>query len=495
VNVSLAAQGTTAPDSRTGTVIGNRYRLQRRLGVGGMGEVYEAKHTEIPRRFAVKLLRAEYARDPEMRARFRQEAQTAAGLSSDHIVEVSDFGYAEDGSPYLVMELLDGVDLRKVLASLGRLSVEQAVAVAKQTCAGAAAAHALGVIHRDLKPENLFLARRGERTTLKVLDFGIAKLRNQSMGTGGGRLLGTPAYMPPEQVRNQANLDQRADVYALGAILYEALTGSIPHPGAAQHEIVSHVLFEQPAPVCALNPAVPSELGTVIHRALASAADDRYQSMAELSHALDPFAGSEMLPLPAASDCASTSLTPPARSSEQRMESQTAAVALETRAVASTLESRVPPPRKARAVVFVAAAALLAVGALWVLASRTRNATASQTRTAATAMRAVPQRNPSAGTVPQSVTPALEHVPAVTNDAHAAPAPLETPLGAVATPPPPGGRARAREGLARVPRHTTAPIQPASADTQPEAGQRSAIIEVRRGERTIVFKRENPLHR
>jgi serine/threonine-protein kinase len=191
------------------------------------------------------------------------------------------------------------------------------VAVTAQACRGIAAAHEHGIIHRDLKPENLFLAKLGARTTVKVLDFGIAKLENQSMGTGGGKLLGTPAYMSPEQVRGDEDMDHRADVYALGAILYESLTGVAAHPGKTQHEIISHVLFGEIASVCTLNPAIPVELGRAVHKALASKSEDRFQSAVDFAAAIAPFLGSGELPAVLAQD-GSDSPTLPAQSSEIR---------------------------------------------------------------------------------------------------------------------------------------------------------------------------------
>lgn len=458
---------TLKPDDRTGSVIGHRYRLQRRIGVGGMGEVYEAKHTEIPRRFAVKMLRAEYARDPEMQARFRQEAQAAAGLSSDHIVEVADFGCAEDGSPYLVMELLEGIDLRRLLAKLGKLPVDQAVAVARQACAGGGAAHAAGIIHRDLKPENLFIAMRGGRTMLKVLDFGIAKLRSQSLDTGAGRLLGTVSYMPPEQIRCESDIDLRADVYAVGAILYEALTGTLPHPGEAQHEIVSHILFERPTPVCALNPDIPAELEAIVDRALATAARERHQSMDELAEALAPFAGTGVLPAPIGSDDAGMTPTLPALESEPRVPSP------------SPDAGAAPHRRTVRSVMILTAGALLVLVALWIFASDAPTSNEARVTAVPTVARAAPAREPEPAPAREpallSSAPAVAPAPEATQ-AVALPSPLDTP------------RRRERPRAKLKPSLATPEPAPTTAASVP-----SDVIEVRRGERTIVFKRENPL--
>jgi serine/threonine protein kinase len=274
----------------SGSLLANRYRLHQLLGRGGMGEVYEAAHVEAPERFAIKLLRADYEQEPAMRARFRLEAEAAASLTSDHIVQVLDFGHAEDGSPYLVMELLEGCNLRAAFQERGPFASAEAVDVVMQACAGVHVAHEQRIVHRDLKPENLFLARRSEHYTVKLLDFGIAKLRGQGTSATGGRLLGTPAYMSPEQARGEKGVDARTDVYALGAILYEALSGRLPHPGETPHQIITHLLFEEPEPVARWAPHVHRGLANVVHKALRPARADRYPSAAALRSALASYA-------------------------------------------------------------------------------------------------------------------------------------------------------------------------------------------------------------
>jgi len=289
---------TPPPDgpARVGEIIADKYEIVRPLGEGGMGVVYEARHTFVGRRVAIKFLRAEYAGETEMLARFQREAQSAGALESEHVVAVHDFGIAPDGTPYLVLEYLAGDDLAHLLARTGRLPVGRAVSIVLQACRGLAVAHGQGIVHRDLKPGNLFVLRREDGTDLvKVIDFGIAKLRNAAADapskTRTGATMGTPYYMPPEQARGQRDIDHRADIYALGVILYEALAGRKPHPGESYNEILFHILTQAPAPLASLRDGLPPALVQAIERAMAFEPADRFQHAVDLARALAPFAG------------------------------------------------------------------------------------------------------------------------------------------------------------------------------------------------------------
>jgi len=218
-----------------------------------MGTVYAAQHIIIKRRFAVKFLHAELARRRDALARFRREAEAAGALESENVAAVVDFGIATDGAPYIVMEYLEGCDLGRLLSSQGPLPVERAADLVVQACTGIQGAHAAGVIHRDLKPENLFICRRSDGTDLlKIVDFGIAKLRSGDAGevlTGTWDVVGTAAYMSPEQARGEADLDPRTDVYALGVILYKLLSGRTPHPGDSYNAVLHHISTEEALPL------------------------------------------------------------------------------------------------------------------------------------------------------------------------------------------------------------------------------------------------------
>jgi serine/threonine-protein kinase len=282
-------------------VVGGKYRLVRLLGEGGMGAVYEARHDMIGRRFAVKFLHAALAGHAEILARFRREAQSAGSLENENIAAVTDFGSADDGAPYIVMEYLDGEDLARILARTGPLSPTRAAHILIQVCRGLVAAHGRGIVHRDLKPENLLVQQRGDGGDLvKILDFGIAKLRateNQAdSGTRTGVTLGTPYYMSPEQARGQKELDERADIYALGVILFELLSGQKPYSGDNYNAILYAILM-QPAPrIETLRADLPPGLADLVHRAMAPEANDRFSSAAELAQALSPFVGRTLTP-------------------------------------------------------------------------------------------------------------------------------------------------------------------------------------------------------
>jgi serine/threonine protein kinase len=277
---------------RLGQILADKYRIASFLGDGAMGTVYEAQHVIVGRRFAVKLLRTELVQQPEIVERFRREAQAAGSLESENIASVVDFGHDPDGVPFIVMEFLAGADLGRILAQEGTLPLARVVEVAIQVCRGLAAAHAAGIVHRDLKPENLFLTRRGDGSDLvKILDFGIAKLlpvgrSSPANLTRTGPAMGTAFYMPPEQARGDKGIDHRADVYALGVIIYEALSGRKPHPGDSYNTVLYHILTQPVARLDGWTPVVPPALVEVVHRALAFDPADRPASAMELAREL-----------------------------------------------------------------------------------------------------------------------------------------------------------------------------------------------------------------
>jgi serine/threonine-protein kinase len=286
---------TVSADSRIGRVIADKYRILRLLGRGGMGEVYEARHVVVGRRFALKFLREHLNRSRDSLSRFLREAQAAGALDSEHIAAVLDFDTAADGSPFLVMEYLAGESLAALLAREGPLPVPRAIAILIQVCSGLDVAHRAGIVHRDLKPDNLFVMQLPNGAELiKILDFGIAKLTDPGSDgaiTSSGAILGTPFYMAPEQARGEKSVDFRADIYALGVIAYELLSGAKPHPGEGYNAILAHILTQPVAPLARLRPALDRALVAVIERALASEPARRQTSIAELGNDLSPYAG------------------------------------------------------------------------------------------------------------------------------------------------------------------------------------------------------------
>jgi serine/threonine-protein kinase len=281
------------PGTRTGSLVGGRYRLGRSLGQGGMGEVYEAVQENLGKRVAVKLLHAQLAHNAGLLARFKREAEAAARLGHANIVEVFDFGVDADGTPFLVMELLAGESLGRTLASQGRLSQARVAFIAAQVLAALAAAHASGFVHRDLKPDNIFLTSvSGVNDIVKLLDFGIAKLTDESTDaklTNTGAVLGTPQYMSPEQARGRS-IDARSDLYAMGVVMYEALTGRVPFTAENYNAILFAILEDDPTPLASMRPDLEPAFVEIVQRAMARKPESRFSDAAAMRTALLPFA-------------------------------------------------------------------------------------------------------------------------------------------------------------------------------------------------------------
>jgi serine/threonine-protein kinase len=274
-----------------GQLFGN-YRASSLLGEGGMGAVYLAEHPEIGRRVAVKVLRPELIKDPQLLTRFLNEARAANAIRHPNIIEILDSGTRVDGTPYLVMELLEGEPL-SARVRRGPLPVHDALEFTYQATSALSAAHAKGIIHRDLKPDNLFIIKDPhdpERERIKVLDFGIAKLQTtlpgEGMRTRTGTLMGTPVYMSPEQCLGTKTLDQRSDIYSMGIILFEMLAGRPPFFSEGFGELVNMHLNIPPPVLRAINTAVPEVVETLVNRALAKAPAARQQTAADLQKEL-----------------------------------------------------------------------------------------------------------------------------------------------------------------------------------------------------------------
>jgi serine/threonine-protein kinase len=286
----LLAHGLPPP----GTLLLGRYRVERLLGAGGMGAVLLAHHVLLDQWVALKLLHAGAQNDPEKVTRFFNEARAAARIQGDHIVRVYDVGQLEDGRPYMCMEHLQGCDLGQWMRSSGPLSVPAVVATLIDAGDALAQAHAMGVVHRDLKPSNLYLAEQADGArTLKVLDFGIAKMQPEGDNaelTTTGTIMGTPAYMAPEQMRSSRRTDHRADIWALGVIAFELLSRKRPFAGDSLGDILFSIAERPAVSLDTLVPEVPPELASIIARCLEREPDRRFDSILELLAALEPFA-------------------------------------------------------------------------------------------------------------------------------------------------------------------------------------------------------------
>jgi serine/threonine-protein kinase len=275
---------------KVGSVVGERYRLTRVIGAGGMGTVFEAESLSVGRRCAIKFLRSELAGRSRSTSRFELEAQTLARLEHEHVTAVFDYGWFEDETPFFVMEYLGGETLRQVLERSGPLPIGLALEVMKQACRGMAHAHERGIIHRDLKPDNLMLSQHSDgRPWLKILDFGVARYlaRSSVRLTPTGAELGTAHYMSPEQARGVSEVDASADVYALGAVLYESLSGRRVHSGASYNEVLFNAITRAHVPLADICSACPGAVSDVVERCLLKESSARFRDGGELLAALE----------------------------------------------------------------------------------------------------------------------------------------------------------------------------------------------------------------
>ena len=258
----------------TGELIHHKYRLERELGRGGMGVVFLAVHEDIGKPVAIKFLLKEYAEHEHMLGRFQQEARAASAIGHRNIIDVYDLGIAEDGSPFIVMEMLLGESLASRLKAEEPLDLETVAYVACHVLSGLSAAHAAGIVHRDLKPDNVYLVNTGAMlSSIKLLDFGISRvLTDESSGTGRmtstGMVMGTPHYMSPEQAGGRKDVDHRTDLYSMGVILYEYLTGHLPFTGDNYNAMIVSIVSDEPANPSTWHPEIESDLEAIILRAL-----------------------------------------------------------------------------------------------------------------------------------------------------------------------------------------------------------------------------------
>jgi len=275
-----------------GQIIDGKYRIVRLIGEGGMGAVYEGENTRIKRRVAIKLLHAGVAENAEMVQRFEREAQVAGTVGNDHILEILDLGALPSGERYMVMEFLDGETLTDRIKSRVRLLPKDAVMLVKQVLAGLGAAHGAGIVHRDLKPDNIFIlrAKAGVKDFVKIIDFGISKFSEQgatSRMTRTGALMGTPHYMAPEQATGSAEIDRRTDIYAVGIILYEAVTGRVPFQAETFNQLLFEIALAKIIPARQLVPELDPAIDSIIMKASARDPAHRFQTAEDFVAALE----------------------------------------------------------------------------------------------------------------------------------------------------------------------------------------------------------------
>ncbi len=274
-----------------GDVIDDKYKIVRLLGEGGMGAVYEGENVRIHRRVAIKILHSSVATSEDAVQRFEREAQAAGRIGSEHIVEVLDLGHLTGGDRYMVMEYLDGEALNDRIKNCGRLSPQTTASIIIDMLEGLKAAHAAGIVHRDLKPDNVFLIanKNGKKDFVKIVDFGISKfstLGGEFSMTRTGAVMGTPYYLSPEQAKGERELDHRADLYAVGVILYEAAAGGVPFDGETFNELLFKIVLEPIPPLSSRVEDIDPHFAQIVEKSMARDPNTRYQSAEEMQAAL-----------------------------------------------------------------------------------------------------------------------------------------------------------------------------------------------------------------
>jgi len=305
-----------------GKILDRKYKLTRLIGEGGMGSVWEAEHTMISRRVAVKVMHAVEGEDHEILRRFFLEAQAASAIGHPNIIEIFDVGVEDDGTAFMVMELLNGVSLENLMLDRGALPPQRVVAIILQVLSALHAAHSKGIIHRDLKPDNIFLAVDSRmREDVKLLDFGVAKILAADSETlkltKPGTVLGTPYYLSPEQARGGKDIDTRIDIWAIGVMMFEMLTGRLPFEGDNYNEVIGNILMNDAPPIRDLAPSISFELASVVVKAMAKDRDKRYLNVGEMIKAMMPLhdsAGGDMGP--ASAKAMRDSVAPPSPKGE-----------------------------------------------------------------------------------------------------------------------------------------------------------------------------------
>ena len=460
----MTEPNTNSPAISVGDVVGGKYRVERVIGQGGMGTVVRARHMVLEQDVAIKVLATELASDPQYSTRFLREAQTAVSIKSEHVVRVLDVGTRENGVPFMVMEHLEGKDLGAVVEASGPLPIADAVDYVLQACEALAEAHVAGLTHRDIKPSNLFLARRADGSPLiKLLDFGIAKPSSatDTRLTATGMAMGSPSYMSPEQVRNAKNVDNRSDIWSLGATLHELMTGLPPFVGETFGALCAAITADEPVPLREARKEAPRELEAVITKCLEKKPDARYPEVASLAAALAPFGGphahisvDRIAKTVSPRAMADASVSPPRAVIASSPAMKPIAAFAATAASTSVSVSAAAPARRRSPAMFVVAGLVAFAGVVGIVLvvrdkpAEPRAPAATQSRDADSPTKPTPTAPPSEapvlipmGTLPQP-KPSLESTPRVASASVgelAAPLSIATPIasssaGALARP-------------------------------------------------------------
>jgi len=435
---------------RPGTVILGKYEIMGLLGRGGFGFVYEAMHTGLRSLVALKVLNAEARQNPQTVARFRQEAWTSAQIASPHVVRVTDIDVLADGTPFLVMEHLVGQDLEREIRARGRLPAREAVDYLLQAASGVREAHARGVIHRDLKTSNLFLVNEPSGRKIKVLDFGLSKITAEMGMTRTHAALGTPSYAAPEQLRSAKDADGRSDIWSLGVILYQLLSGKRPFGGKSVAELIIAITGTEATDLARQAPDLPAGLCQAVMRTLAKKPSQRFQTVDEFARALVPFGSPGMY---SANDGPRSKRAP-----------TPSAPALGPSSTFLDSTKDTPPEQRRnrfRSGVAIAAVTVLLTVGVGVTIGRSFFAPAPPSIAAEPPRPTSPTTAAPAAVVPtRAVTPAAPAAPAPTAEVPSAAPPVAPPPSALATAPAGTGEASPRRPVRRAPRPSRGKIDP-----------------------------------
>jgi serine/threonine-protein kinase len=453
---------------KPGDVLMDKYRVDRTLGRGAMGEVVAATHVDLGHRVAIKLMLPS-ADNGDLRARFLREARASVHLKTQHVARVLDVGRTPDGAPYMIMEYLDGRDLGAELKARRPLPISEAVEYVIQACEGIAEAHAAGIVHRDIKPSNLFLTADTDGSPcVKVLDFGISKVADDAAALTGDLSLGSPLYMSPEQMRSSKDVDARADVWSLGVTLYELVAGKSPFHGGGIPEVCTRVFTEPPRPLATYRSDVPAGFEAVVAQCLEKERARRFPSVAALAAALVPYGPPRAAQLAERVAAVLGERVAPARPTDvlPPEPAKTATTAATGTAVVTTTQAPVSIPMRSRR--GLAAAAVVALGAVAMTAALTFGRSgkppvapgAAQPPTSATSASVLPPQPPAASPdVTADAGAPAEPPPATTASATAT---------AVASSAPPSAkrpRAPAKPAPAAPAAAQPAPVQPKPSNT------------------------------